>query len=242
MPTYTDSNRHPIHVGNRLGAGGEGTVYEILNHPGLVAKIYKESLSLSRVEKLKVMPSMGTSSLLAMTAWPQGLIYEGGKPCGLLMGRVTGYKDIHNLYSPRGRKIEFAKADFPFLVHAAANLARAFASIHESGTVIGDVNPGGVMVSPTDATVKLIDCDSFQVSSGTRKFLCDVGVPIFTPPELQEKPLKGVLRSANHDNFGLAVLLFHILFMGFRHLHVHAIPPSGAECLSPHHQASRQRR
>ena len=129
------------------------------------------------------------------------------------MPRVDGHKDIHTLYSPRSRKAEFPAADWRFLVRAAANTARAFAAIHECGCVIGDVNHGGVCVSDK-ATVRLIDCDSFQVTVGTRRFLCEVGVPTFTPPELQGKPFRGVARSPNHDNFGLAVLIFHLLFMG----------------------------
>jgi hypothetical protein len=65
-----------------------------------------------------------------------------------------------------------------------------------------------------DATVRLIDCDSFQVINGSRRFLCEVGVETFTPPELQGKPFKGVVRNQNHDDFGLAVLIFLMLFMG----------------------------
>jgi DNA-binding helix-hairpin-helix protein with protein kinase domain len=39
-------------------------------------------------------------------------------------------------------------------------------------------------------------------------------VATFTPPELQGRPFRGIVRTANHDNFGLAVLIFHLLFMG----------------------------
>jgi DNA-binding helix-hairpin-helix protein with protein kinase domain len=62
--------------------------------------------------------------------------------------------------------------------------------------------------------VRLIDCDSFQITAGGRFFPCDAGVPVFTPPELQDRGLTGVIRSENHDNFGLAVMIFLVLFMG----------------------------
>ena len=62
--------------------------------------------------------------------------------------------------------------------------------------------------------MRLIGCDSFQITAGGRCFTCDVGVPMFTPPELQERSLTGVIRSENHDNFGLAVVIFQVLFMG----------------------------
>lgn len=60
----------------------------------------------------------------------------------------------------------------------------------------------------------LIDCDSFQITAGTDVFTCDVGVPLFTPPELQGQSFRGGRRDANHDEFGLAALIFHLLFMG----------------------------
>jgi DNA-binding helix-hairpin-helix protein with protein kinase domain len=41
-----------------------------------------------------------------------------------------------------------------------------------------------------------------------------VGKAEYTPPELQGRPLGKVDRTVNHDAFGLAVILFEILFMG----------------------------
>jgi DNA-binding helix-hairpin-helix protein with protein kinase domain len=37
---------------------------------------------------------------------------------------------------------------------------------------------------------------------------------LFTPPELQGKPFRGLHRIESHDRFGLAVLIFHLLFQG----------------------------
>jgi len=39
-------------------------------------------------------------------------------------------------------------------------------------------------------------------------------VPLYTPPELQDTEFREVVRTPNHDNFGLAVLIFHLLIMG----------------------------
>jgi DNA-binding helix-hairpin-helix protein with protein kinase domain len=80
--------------------------------------------------------------------------------------------------------------------------------------VIGDVNQSNVRVSPETAIVSLVDCDSFQISAKGRLFPCEVGVPLYTPPELQETEFREIVRTPNHDNFGLAVLIFHLLFMG----------------------------
>ena len=93
------------------------------------------------------------------------------------------------------------------------NCAAAFDALHAKSLVIGDVNQGNVLVSD-QGTVYLIDCDSFQVSGHNRIYSCEVGVPHFTPPELQGKSFKGVTRTANHDLFGLGILVFHLLCMG----------------------------
>ena len=45
-------------------------------------------------------------------------------------------------------------------------------------------------------------------------FPCEVGVAHFTPPELAGRNLHELQRTTNHDCFGLAVLIFHLLFLG----------------------------
>ena len=128
------------------------------------------------------------------------------------MSRIQDARGIHELYSPRGRVRSFPSADFRFLVHVAANVARLFASVHKAGFIIGDVNHGNILVR-NDGTVAAIDCDFFQVGDGSR-FPCRVGIELFTPPELLGRNLGDVRRTPNHDAFGLAVLIFHLLFMG----------------------------
>ena len=115
--------------------------------------------------------------------------------------------------APRAAGQVFPEADFLFLTHVCTNVARAFAVVHRSGHVIGDVNHGNLLVGP-NGTVTLIDCDSFQFRNGSKTYTCDVGTDLFTPPELHNRSLKAGERTSNHDSFGLAVLLFHLLFMG----------------------------
>lgn len=215
QPRVVDDAGRPVRLGGILGQGGEGAVYEVVAQPDLVAKVYHKPLSCERADKIRAMGLLGNDVLGRLTAWPSGLLMDGAArvPVGLLMPRVVNRKDIHNLYSPKSRRSEFLRADWRFLVRAAANTARAFAAVHAAGCVIGDVNHGGVLVGQ-DATVTLIDCDSFQVSHGGRRFLCEVGVETFTPPELQGRSFQGVVRSASHDDFGLAVMTFLLLFMG----------------------------
>lgn len=215
LPDIVDGRGQQLRLGPLLGKGGEGSVYEIAARSDFVAKIYHSALSIERADKIRTMVALRNERINKLTAWPIDLLStaRSGVPIGLLMPKLLGRKDIHQLYSPKSRRAEFQRADWRFLIRASANTARAFWVVHDTGCVIGDVNHGGVLVAQ-DATVRLIDCDSFQVINGNKRFLCEVGVETFTPPELQERPFKGVVRTENHDDFGLAVLIFLLLFMG----------------------------
>jgi DNA-binding helix-hairpin-helix protein with protein kinase domain len=214
--TMFDASGTRLELGAKLGEGGEGTVYEVRNKPALVAKVYQKPLARESEEKIRLMVAGGDQTLLSIAAWPTSSIHSrpGGAIVGFLMPKLDGYYPIHKIYSPAHRKQQFPKADWAFLVHATRNTAVAFAGIHSRGHVVGDVNQGNLFVA-TNALVKLIDCDSFQFQQNGRVFPCDVGVAHFTPPELQNaKTFRGIRREQNHDNFGLAVIAFHLLFMG----------------------------
>ena len=215
MRTYFDLHGREVVLGRCLGRGGEGAVYAIPHRPGLVAKVYAQRPDDARVRKLGAMIVIGASSPCETLAWPTGLLLDGrgGPAVGFLMPRVNGCRPLHALYGPGTRAEDFPEARWDFLVRAARNLAAAFESVHERGLVVGDVNEGNAVVSKK-AVVRLIDCDSFQVVHDGRTYPCPVGVPLFTPPELQGRAFDRVVRTRDHDGFGLAVLLFHLLFLG----------------------------
>ncbi len=54
MSIYYNSRNEPLKLGERLGSGGEGTVYSCENST-LVAKIYHESINNEKGEKLRWM-------------------------------------------------------------------------------------------------------------------------------------------------------------------------------------------
>jgi DNA-binding helix-hairpin-helix protein with protein kinase domain len=213
---FDDQGRR-VNLGMELGRGGEATVYSVEGHPDLVAKIYHQPPGAEKTEKLSQMVKLQSDRLLALSAWPVATLFSAGNKsvAGFLMKNVSRFKDIHLLYNPKSRTREFPpRANWRFLLHTASNVARAFAAIHDHGHVIGDVNQSNVRVSPETAIVNLVDCDSFQISANGKVYPCEVGVPLYTPPELQDTEFREVLRMADHDNFGLAVLIFHLLFMG----------------------------
>lgn len=203
-----------VTLGQEIGRGGEGAVLSWPDCPERVAKLYLDQPEQRKIQKLIRMVGATSTALSKIAAWPIDLLVDREERVrGFVMPRIASRRDIHELYSPKSRAEAFPQTDFRFLVHVAANIARAFAVIHAHGHVIGDVNHGNLLVGP-DGTVMLIDCDSFQVGQGPTAFPCDVGVPLFTAPELHGKTFRGLIRTSNHDLFGLAVLLFHLLYMG----------------------------
>lgn len=218
--TYFDDKDKPVTLGEVVGRGGEGQVFALPNDPQQVAKVYDTPPVHLQRNKLSAMARLATPQLTAVAAWPTSTLREGPQRTvvGFIMPALHHYHPLHRLYSPAERDQLFPDRDWGFLVQAAAHLAEAFAVVHEHGHIIGDVNERNVLVG-SDAQIALIDCDSFQVHDGEDIYLCDVGVDLFTPPELQNKDLRGVQRSTNHDMFGLAVLIFQMLFMG-RHPYV----------------------
>ncbi len=225
----TDSAGNVIVLGAELGRGGEGTVHEVASDRRLVAKVYIRAVDSEKAAKLRVMTQLGTPRISSFAAWPSATLHEGvsGATIGLLMPKVENHAEIHRLYNPRQRLAEYPSVDWTGLVRVAHNVSAAFEAVHADGHVIGDVNQGNVVVS-REGLVRLIDCDSFQVKGSDKLYLCEVGVGHFTPPELQGRSFDVIVRTQQHDSFGLALLIFHLLFLG-RHPYMGLYPGKDME-------------
>jgi len=214
MLIYDETNRSWM-LGSQIASGGEGTVYRLTDSADFCAKIY-HSLPLSKqkrekLEALRAMPHAARRHA-AIPVSLAGPAPKAGEPHSVIMPMVGG-RDIYELYNPECRRSSFGEVTFEFLVAAAKNLVVAFEQLHAEGIVVGDVNERNIKVRP-DATLTFIDCDSFQFRQNGRLFTSDVGTPMWTPPELQGLTVHGLERTQNHDLFGLAQLVFLLLFAG----------------------------
>lgn len=216
MSSVTDklfADGRELKLSNRVGKGGEGEVFSLVDIPGHAVKRYFPQIAGDRESKIRAMVGSRVSASATTVAFPEQVVTDGrGKFVGFMMRLVDKHKEIHELQTPSSRQKHFPKADYRFLVRVALNVARVFAQVHSTGCVVGDINQRGILVSQ-NATVALIDADSFQFVYNGERHLCVVGVPEYTPPELQGRSLKEIVRTKDHDAFGLAVCIFQILCM-----------------------------
>lgn len=207
---YTKSGQ-AIHCGKRIGGGGEADIYVVQNHPELLLKLYFQNKLDGKEEKIRQMIPLCPDSLRDFAAIPLDLVYDGRKNfVGFLMDFVEG-AEFHKFVS-KERHEKFPNARWNFFVRAAKNLARSVDALHQTGFIIGDLNESNVLILK-DATIKIIDSDSFQFQSPNgQKFPCEVAKTEYVPPELQDVS-RTEWRNLNHDYFSLSVLIFQILFI-----------------------------
>ncbi len=218
----SDGSRVLVNPQERLGKGGEALVFPIQDAPLLCAKLYHDPTEI-QFRKLSVMLAnppddpMAAQSHISI-AWPRDILrfmFHGERFAGFLMPRVTGMRPLFNVYNPVTRRKDSPLFSYLYLLRASRNMAASMRALHQRGYVVGDVNESNILVADT-ALVTLVDCDSFQVRDPSRNtvYRCPVGKPEFTPPELQNRNFRLVDRCIEHDLFGLAVLIFHLLMEG----------------------------
>jgi DNA-binding helix-hairpin-helix protein with protein kinase domain len=214
---------HSVHLIKELARSGQGTIH-LTDDPLVVAKIYHSKLDPERYDKIKVMveyvpddPTWQSQKHISI-AWPRDLLLdEKGSSIGFLMPYIKDALELTHVYNPAFRARFAPRFNWFYLHNTALNYASAVAAVHAKGYVIGDIKPQNVLVNRR-AMVSLIDTDSFQVISPRTglRFRCPVGTEGFTPRELLLRLSGGkfteVDRSELHDRFGIAVLIYLLLF------------------------------
>ena len=214
---YRSISRQRVEICQEIASGAEGRVYTT-DQPGLVAKIYIAS-SAEKINKLKVMiknpPEICSlqKEHIAL-AWPVDLLErENGDCVGFLMPEVVGGRDLLNVYNHKLRNKVLPQCNWYYLHSIAQNLAAMVHSLHTLNCVVGDLKPENILVSGT-GLISIIDVDSFQIYDSTTQkiFRCGFASEEFTPPEMLGIDLREVDRTEIQDRFGLAVIIWLLLF------------------------------
>lgn len=211
-------NKEKIILSTEIARGGEGVVYRTALPAGMAVKLYHQSRK-DREKKLRALLRKQLSDTLEgclIAAVPKELVYdESGNFAGYLMPMISSRIDLNDFRQEGLRKIYFPGSDWRDLLTLSYNLAECVDHMHQSGIVLGDVNPHNFLVR-SDLTLCLVDVDSYGVSDPDtgEYFPCTVGMGSLLAPELQEINLKNNARfTRESDCFSLAVMIF-LMLMG----------------------------
>lgn len=207
--TVTLRDNQNITLGELIGCGGEGSVYNCDYKTDYVVKIYrKEQLTRLRLKKLSQMEQKQVR--YDGVCWPEKMVYSvSGEPVGYLMKKHYG-KSLAEIFDGSDSVMrEFPDWHKQDLVSLAIDILERIQYLHLFGILIGDLRLKNIVVG-TDGVPVLVDIDSCQINN----LPCPAGYPDYTPPELQGVEFKKQLRTYDNESFACAVLVFRILFCG----------------------------
>ena len=206
-------------LGDRIGAGGEGTVYRISSEYGKVAKVfhngkYNPDVMKRKIETMISMPIKPVVDGILRVAWPEDILMDGNIFVGYVMPFVEAPYEIFQVYrDDDDRDRILPKYTWKYSVQYAYNLSWIVWYMHLNDIVIGDMNMKNIHINEKGQVV-LIDCDSFDITNPKTKehFPCTVGIPEMLAPELQNcVNLVNGKFSEESDDFALAIHIFRLL-------------------------------
>lgn len=220
----------PVTLSPVLARAGEGTVYGVVGRPGWAAKVFHPDLAdlSTKLGKVAAMvqsapPGAVQADGLVVLTWPMHMISDDGGPIGYVMPKIDTATsvEIHIMSNPSNRMEPLPNAPqwtkhatWGHLVNVAANLCLAVQAVHRVDAVIGDFQERNILVADT-TEVTLVDCDSMQFTDASgNQFLCAVGRPEFTAPELTGRDLRTEAREKPSDLFALAIHIHQLLLAG----------------------------
>ncbi|WP_458317268.1 hypothetical protein [Mycolicibacterium brisbanense] len=220
----------PITLTPVLARAGEGAVYGVAQRPDWAAKVFHPDLKglPTKLDKVAAMvqgppPGAVQPNGTVVLTWPSQVLVDDHGPVGFVMPRIDTATavEIHTMSNPTNREDPLPsapqwtrKVSWGHLVNTAANLCLAVQVVHRVDAVIGDFQERNILVSDT-TEVTLVDCDSMQFTDPSgRRFLCGVGRPEFTAPELAGVDLRACPRGKSSDLFALALHIHQLLMAG----------------------------
>jgi DNA-binding helix-hairpin-helix protein with protein kinase domain len=197
-----------VTLGEEIGHGTFGTVFRVVKHPDLAAKVYSEPWpALPKVidlcEERGLVEPGPPGVVVAAPRWALSDAPDG-PPVGYLMALVPPAASTvlsKSLRAGIGRQPLAERLDL------AARIADAVAWVHLGSCVIGDLNPGNLLALDGGA-VAVIDVDSFtflkrrEVVIGNR-----VTTQNYRAPEIRRNDVP----TPESDVFALAVTVTYVL-------------------------------
>ena len=213
-PAYIEGTDLHFELSSRIGFGGQGEVYRVVDHPNYAIKLLKKSDDLKRIEFVSRL------DLQDLAVVPPIATVRCGDRFGYLMELA---EDMSTLAPALFRhwkfidtSIDLTNEDSDFYLQSgglkrrlkiAATVASTLASLHSQSLIYADLNPNNVMISrdPRETVTLLIDTDNLTFASrADRAFHFDG----YAAPEVDS-----TLATSLTDAYSLAVITFQLLVL-----------------------------
>lgn len=211
-----------------FASGGEGSVYNIPEHPDLVAKIFTNDAKRGYYAKkvsymIEHPPFQGTAneSIKNILIWPQTRLEKNGMFLGYSMQKLqesVTLKNLTVLNSPllqqplwekyhRGRPGNFLNR-----LIICYNLAIALKLLHQNGKyTMVDLKPENLMITPK-GKFSVVDIDGVQITENEKViFNAQAYTEDYAPPEMIKINYKTERIPAEWDYFCYAIIVYEIL-------------------------------
>jgi hypothetical protein len=210
-----------LQFGDRLGVGGQGEVFRVLNRPGVVFKQYFSAhADTATLDALVAFPATLTVNerevLSRQTAWPLARVSRHGQAVGFLMKEVPGAFLGRTAAGAKLRELQYLLfppkplwGDIrPLGTQGRLEVVQQFSALirifQSRGMVVGDISMSNLLWS-SGAQIYLIDCDS-PTPAGLPSVLPPTDTPDWHDPR---KPPSG--QDLDTDRYKLALVIGRVL-------------------------------
>lgn len=204
-------------LGEKLAAGGEGTVYPLVQRPEILVKVYHPDVlkKHSNMLKPKIEAMISTQGEVSdRLSWPLlSAFNDRGDWIGYAMRRQGGVSMFVLAHAMLYQK-HFPGLDRARIAGYLLDYLRTLEALHRRNIMVGDFNLRNILCDPGSSRVSLIDSDSYQFMHMGNMFPCPVLSPDMSPPEHHTTQTSSLPRTLESERFSAAIVLFKALMLG----------------------------